>query len=344
MLRIISALLLIFSSLMAVSPTAWGEPAAPLQLADNAPERHIVVRGDTLWDLAAKFLKEPYRWPELWRLNREEIRNPHRIYPGQVIVLDRREAVPRLSIEDTVKVEPRVYASEERAAIPSIPQKAIEPFLSRPLVVEANALDPAARIIATPENRVYLGVGDRAYATGISGPTRLWNIYRPGKALIDPESGEVLGSEAIFLGSARIVRDGEPATLEIVTSRQEIGRDDRLLPAPRPDIVNYVPHAPAAPIAARVISVYGAVAEGGRNSIVALSRGHQDGLELGHVLALSRAGKDMVDRFQGRQEVIRLPDERYGLVFVFRVFERVSYALVMDVSRPVVRGDLVRNP
>ena len=344
MLRIISALLLVFSSLMAVSPAAWSEPAAPLELADNAPDRHIVVRGDTLWDIAAKFLKQPYRWPEIWRLNREEIRNPHRIYPGQVIVLDRREAVPRLSLGETIKVEPRIYSSEDRQAIPSIPQNVIEPFLSQPLVVEDRALDPVARIVATPENRVYLGVGDLAYATGISAGSKLWNIYRPGKTLIDPDTGAALGVEAIFLGSARVVRDGEPATLEIVTSRQEIGRNDSLLPAPRPDIINYVPHAPTASINARVISVYGAVAEGGRSSIVALSRGQKDGLEIGHVLALSRAGKEVSNRYLGKQEVIRLPDERYGLLFVFRVFERVSYALVMDVSRPVVPGDLVRNP
>ena len=344
MSRIISALLLIFSSLLAFSPPAWSEPAAPLELADNAPDRHIVVRGDTLWDIAAKFLKQPYRWPEIWRLNQEEIRNPHRIYPGQVVLLDRRQAVPRLSLDDRVKAEPRIYSSEERQAIPSIPQRVIEPFLSQPLVLEANALDPAARIVATPENRVYLGMGDTAYATGVTDGVKLWHIYRPGKTLVDPETGEALGVEAIFLGSARLVRAGEPATLEIVASRQEIGRGDRLLPAPPPDIISYVPHAPASAIAARVISVYGAVAEGGRNSIVSLSRGQRDGLEIGHVLAINRAGKQVSNRYQDKQEVIKLPDERYGLLFVFRVFERVSYALVMDVSRPVVPGDLVRNP
>ena len=344
MSRIISALLLIFSSLLAFSPPAWSAPTEALELAANAPDRHIVVRGDTLWDIAAKFLKQPYRWPEIWRLNQEDIKNPHRIYPGQVVVLDRRETPPRLSLEDAVKVEPRVYSSEERQPIPSIPQKVIEPFLSRPLVLEANALDPAARIVATAENRVYLGQGDVAYVTGATEGVKLWNIYRPGKTLIDPETQEILGIEAIFLGSARLVRAGEPATLEITASRQEIGRGDRLLPAPPPDIISYVPHAPATPVAGRVISVYGGVAEGGRYSIVSLSRGQRDGLEIGHVLALSRAGKEVRNEFQGKKEVYKLPDERYGLLFVFRVFERVSYALVMDVSRPVVPGDLARNP
>ncbi len=344
MLRIISALLLIFSSLLLVCTPARSEAVAPLELADSAPDRHVVVSGDTLWDIAAKFLKEPYRWPEIWRLNQEDIRNPHRIYPGQVLLLDRREPVPRLMLGELVKVEPSVYSSEERQAIPSIPQKVIAPFLSQPLVVGVDALAPAARIVATPETRVFLGAGDTAYASGVSDGVKLWNIYRPAATLVDPETGEALGVEAIFLGTARLVRPGEPATLEIVSSLQEIGRGDRLLPAPRPDIISYVPHAPATAINARVISVYGAVAEGGRHSIVALSRGQRDGMEVGQVLALQHSGKVVVDRTQAKQQLIRLPDERYGLVFVFRVFERVSYGLVMDVSRPVVPGDLVKNP
>ena len=357
-MRIISALLFVFSSLLATSSPSWSQAAAAptaqpgaeparlpaLELAEDAPDRHIVVRGDTLWDIAAKFLKEPYRWPEIWRLNKEEIRNPHWIYPGQVIVLDRREAVPRLRLGELLKLEPRVHSSEERVAIASIPQQVIEPFLARPLVVESGELDPVARIVATQENRVNLGAGDLAYAKGVNPDVRRWNIYRPGKTLLDPETKEALGIEALFLGTARLVRQGEPATLEIATSLQEIGRGDRLLPAPPLNIISYVPRAPATAVAARIISVYGAVGEGGRNSVVAISRGGRDGLEPGHVLALYRAGREVSNRHEGKDEVYRLPAERYGLVFVFRVFERVAYALVMDVSRPVVAGDLLRNP
>ena len=342
MLRIISALILIFSSLQAA-----GAPAAALELADDAPDRHIVVPGDTLWDIAAKFLKQPYRWPEVWRLNQEQIRNPHWIYPGQVVVLDRREAQPRLRLAEVVidkQLEPRVYAQQERAAIPSIPPGVIEPFLSQPLVVEANALDPAPRIVATQEGRVYLGRGDIAYASGVGTDVKLWNIYRPGKTLVDPDNGEVLGTEAVFLGTASLQRAGEPATLSIASSLQEIGRGDRLLPAPRPDIVSYAPRAPSQPVSARVVSVYGAVAEGGRYSILALSRGKKDGVEPGHVLALYRAGAEVASRDSGKKDQLKLPDERYGLVFVFRVFERVAYALVMEVKRPVVAGDRVGNP
>jgi len=346
MFRIISALLLIFSSLMVPSSPSWAEQAQAPELADGAPARHVVVPGDTLWDIAAKFLKEPYRWPEIWRLNQEDIKNPHRIYPGQVVILDTSGDRPQLRIAESeaLKLVPRVYATDNRVAISSIPQQVIEPFLSEPLVVEARALDHAPRIVATQEDRVYVGTGNLAYVTGVNGKAKSWQIYRPGKVLIDPETNETLGIEAISLGSARLIGEGEPATFQIVTSRQEIGRGDRLLPAVQPSLVSYAPHAPERDVAARIMSVYGGIGEGGRYSIVTLSRGQRDGLEIGHVLAIYRNGREVADRFEGKESVYKLPDERYGLLFVFRVFDRVSYALVMNVTRPVVPGDLVRTP
>jgi hypothetical protein len=352
--RIISVLLLTSSSLMlglsnlpAMAETAPAPaPGTALELADGAPDRHIVVPGDTLWSISAKFLKQPYRWPEIWRLNHEQIRNPHRIYPGQVVMLDRRGGQPQLKIDPiaTVKAGPQIYSESNAREISSIPQQAIEPFLSEPLVVESGQLDNTARIIATQEDRVYIGKGDLAYVTAVKDKAKLWQIYRPGKALIDPESNETLGFEAFYLGSASLVREGEPATFEVITSRREIGRGDHLLPAPRLDVISYVPHAPAKAVSGRVVSVYGGVGQAGRDSIVTLSRGKRDGLEVGHVLALSRAGAEISGRHEGKKELHRLPDERYGLLFVFRVFERVSYALVMNVTRTVEIGDVVANP
>ncbi len=346
MIRIISALLLIFSSLMMSSRPSWAEQAQALELADGAPARHVVVPGDTLWGIAATFLKEPYRWPEIWRLNQEDIKNPHLIYPGQVVILDTSGDRPQLRIAESeaFKLEPRAYATENRVAIPSIPQQVIEPFLTQSLVVDAHALEHAPRIVATQEDRVYLSAGDQAYVTGVKEKTKLWQIYRPGKALIDPESRETLGFEAKSLGSARLVGEGEPASFQIVTASEEIGRGDRLLPATPPGLIDYAPHAPAREVSGRIISVFGGIGEGGRNSIVTLSRGQRDGLELGHVLAIYRKGRVVVDRFEGKESTYILPDERSGLLFVFRVFDRVSYALVMNVTRPVVTGDLVRTP
>lgn len=337
--RIISALLLTYSSLVLAQPSQ-----AP-ELADGAPDRYVVVPGDTLWGISARFLKQPFRWPEIWGLNQEQVKNPQRIYPGQVILLVRGDKQPQLQIEGavgTLKVEPQIYSQNNQREIPSIPQQAIEPFLSEPLITEAAQLDSAPRIIATQEDRVNLGKGDLAYVAGIHDKSLLWKIYRPGNALIDPVSKEVLGHEASYLGSARVVRSGDPATVEIIASRQEIGRGDLLFPATQPDIISYVPHAPAKAINGRIVSVYGGVGEGGRYSIVTLSRGQRDGLEIGNVLSLSRAGAEVVDRSKGK--TYRLPDEAYGLLFVFRVFDRLSYALVMNVTRPVEIGDSVTNP
>jgi len=321
--------------------------AQSFELAEDAPDRHIVVPGDTLWGIATTFLKQPYRWPEIWRLNQDQIKNPQRIYPGQVVILDQSGSQPRLKIAeiiDTVKASPRIYSEENRREIPSIPQQAIAPFLSEPLVSELGQFDSAPRIVATQEDRVYLGKGDLAYVTGVKEKAKLWQIYRPGKALIDPDNNETLGFETFYLGSARLVREGEPSTFEVISSRQEIGRGDRLLPAPPADIISYVPHAPGKALKGRIVSVYGGVGQAGRDSIVTLSRGKRDGLEVGHVLSVLRAGAQVSNWHEDKKEIHQLPDERYGLLFVFRVFERVSYALVMNVTRSVEVGDVVAAP
>jgi hypothetical protein len=338
MIRIISALFLGFSI-----TCASAQDAKPLQLAKDAPDRHTVVRGDTLWDISGKFLQEPYRWPELWRLNKEQVKNPHRIYPGQVLVLDRSGAQPRLRLE-TVRLEPRVYAEDLSLAIPSIPQNIIEPFLSRPQVLEEDGLKDAPKIVATQEDRVYIGPGGRAYVSGLKDKTKLWQVFRPTKPVIDPETKEPIGHEAFYLGTARLVAEGEPATVDIATAIQEIGVNDRLLPAARAEIINYAPHMPTTKIQGQIAAIYGGVKETGRHSIVTLNRGKRDGVEPGHVLAVYRNGGERLYREGNETTNIKLPPERYGLVFVFRTFDRISYALVMDVSRPVVVTDIVRNP
>ncbi len=338
MIRIISALLLSFSTACALA-----QDAKPLQLAENAPDRHVVVQGDTLWGISGKFLKEPYRWPELWRMNQEQVKNPHRIYPGQVLVLDRSGDDPQLRIE-TVKIGPKVYSEQISRAIPSIPQNIIEPFLSKPQVLEEDGLKDAPKIVATQEDRVFIGPGGRVYVSGLKGNARLWQVYRPTKPVIDPETKETIGHEAFFLGTAKLVAEGDPATLDIVAAVQEIGINDRLMPASPAEIVSYAPHMPSKQIQGQVAAIYGGVKETGRNSIVTLNRGKRDGIETGHVLAIYRYGGERLYRDGIEVTAIKLPPERYGLVFVFRVFDRISYALVMDVTRPVVVSDIVRTP
>lgn len=341
MRRIISALLICFSSVWALA-----QEGKSIELAPDAPDRHIVVPGDTLWGIAAQFLKDPYRWPEIWRLNPEDIKNPHRIYPGQVVVLDKSGAQPLLKLGRVIKAEPRVYVEDRKEAIPAIPQHVIEPFLTKPLVVEADALESAPRLVAIQGNRISAGLGDIVYATGVKSKAAQWEIFRTGKPVIDPDKpDETLGTEAMYLGTARLKSEGEPATLEVTSSRQELGRNDYLLPTERSDIISYVPHAPTQQIAGRLISLYGGIGEGGKLSIVSLSRGKKDGLEIGHVLALYHKGGEVSNlAADNKKEAYTLPDERYGLVFVFRVLNRVSYGLVMNTSRPVLEGDIVRTP
>ncbi len=381
--RIITALLLCFATALALAESN------PPEISENAPERHVVVPGDTLWGISGKFLKEPWRWWELWKQNRSEIENPHRIYPGQVVILDRSGPTPVLKLGQMVsqgtsaeagaaalKLEPKIYEDRKTEPIPIIPPQTIQPFLSEPRIVEADTLDRAPRIFATEESRVMLGVGNVAYAVGIESKDKLWQAYRPAKPLKDPETGEILGFEAFYLGSLRVSRDADPVepgpavkaetglsvinelvgtaapplqktvtTLEVVSSKREMGVGDRLMPTARPDVVSYAPHAPTQALEGRIASLYDGVGEAGPQSIVTLNRGKAQGVEMGHVLAIYHRGKNIKAKDgEDAGTVYRLPDERVGLVLVFSVYERIAYALVMSAKRPVAVGDLVRKP
>jgi len=359
-----------------------------LGIKADAPDQYVVQRGDTLWGIAGKFLSEPWLWPEIWRLNKDQIRNPHLIYPGNVVRLDR--ATGMLSID---RVEPRVRVEPLVAeAIPTIPLKVIEPFLARPLVIERGGLDKAPQIVATQEGRFNIGAGARAYVDGLADTKEtLWQVYRPGSALVDPDTNEALGYEAIYLGAARLIRQGgkvkdgriEPSTVNILSAVQEISEGDRLVVAPQPQLFSFAPRAPEKPVRARIMSIYdgrndarfdyygtspittGVLigrpteaeqqqrygGETGNLAVVSLNKGAKDGLEPGHVLALYRSTTIIRDRSVGpyymgeaRTPQFPLPEERYGLLMVFRVFESLSYALTLGVERQVAPGDVAAKP
>jgi len=368
---------LVFSAFTLIAAEVCAQiPTTPIVIKPDAPDRYTVVRGDTLWGISERFTDSPWRWPELWDFNREQIKNPHLIYPGDVIVLDR--ALGRLSIargevpaapaerageaaptpkkeeaaeappEGTFRLSPRIRAEPaDREAIPSIPREVIEPFLSRPLVIEPDGLDKGPTIVATEEDRVMLSAGSVGYVRGIGDSQEdNWYVYRKGSPLIDPETNRALGYEAVYLGDAKLTRQGNPATIQVTSVKQEILRGDKLIPAPRTEMISYAPRAPSATVAGRVMSIYGGlgkVGEAGPLSIVTVNRGKRDGIEVGHVLALYRHGVTVKD-VSRPGSVIKVPDERYGLIFVFRVFDRISYAMVMKVSRPVRTLDAVQNP
>jgi LysM domain-containing protein len=344
MIRIIFPLLMGVSALIA--PAIAG--AAPATLAKDAPDSYEVQRGDTLWGISGRFLNEPWRWPEVWRLNQQQIRNPHLIYPGQIVVLDRSgpylKMGKRLGEPPTEKLSPKIYSEAVSQAIPSIPQNVIQPFLTQPLVVDEERLAGSAAIVATQEGRVYTGAGDTIFAKNVNPSVKVWQVYRQGKKLVDPDTNEVLGYEAAYLGSARLEAPGEPATLRLTDAVVEIGTGDRMLSAEQPTIFAYAPHGPQGPVEGKLISIYGGVNDGGKNSVVALSVGQANGVDEGTVLALYRHRGRIEYKEDGSKETFLLPDQRYGLAFVFRVFNRVAYALVTDTDGPVAVGDRVRQP
>lgn len=315
---------------------------------DSAPDTYTIVPGDTLWGIAGRFLKQPWRWPDIWQMNRDQIRNPHWIYPGQVIVLDRLTGTMRLSggasANGTVKLSPQVRVEAARNAIPSIPPEAIEPYLTQPLIVETATMTDAPRVVASRQ-RVVLGAGDIAYVAGITDPTvSIYQLFRPGRELRDPDTGQVVAFQSDYLGTAQITRVGNPATITITSSKMEINAGDRLVPATKPVVINYVPHAPAQPVAGRIISIYSGVASAGPSMVVAVNRGADDGLEVGTVLAIKTFGRTIVDRTNGVRENITLPEERKGLLFIFRVFNHVAYGLITSSGEPVSVGDSVTQP
>lgn len=328
-----------------------GVPLAAL--APNAPERYTVKSGDTLWGLSGMYLVSPWRWPELWGMNKTQIRNPHLIYPGQVLVLVKDGDRARLQLADgepgVGRLEPRIRdVGSERVAISAIPNNLIEPFLSQPLVLDAQGLSDSPRIVATQEGRVFVGRGDDAYARGILDDTILnYNVYRPLKPLFDPDDKirkKPIAYEAFYLGTANKVAGGEISKMRIDSSKQEIGIGDRLLPFERQQIVTYVPKRPDSSVDARVIAIYDGVRYAGGAQIITLSRGADEGLSTGDVLQLWRVGETMLDRTAPKREFIKLPDEQIGLAFVFRTFPGISYALIQRGSRAVEVGDRASNP
>ena len=333
------------------------------ELNANAPDSYTIKRGDTLWDISKLFLKSPWRWPELWGMNMQDIRNPHLIYPGQLLYLDKTGGRARLRMgqpvgdSSTVKLSPRVRVEVPGfGAISSIPFNLIEPFLNEAIIFQGNELAAAPRIVATQEGRVLLSKGENAYVRGEIGQDRSFRIFREAKALKDPASGQVLGFEAAYVGAADFVRPGEsrmgadgkleivPSTFTITNMRQEANVGDRLSPVPPREFSNYAPHAPSGELKGQIVSIYGDGLSAGQNQIVALNRGATDGMERGHILALWSAGSRVTDSTDPTRPTITLPDERHGLLFVFRVFDRMSYALILSVKEPVKAGDRFTQP
>ncbi len=343
----------------AVAPTTKSTPT----VREGVPERYVVKKGDTLWAIAEHFLKDPWLWPEVWQVN-PKIRNPHLIYPGDVIVLQYdANGKPILVLEGTqapakapskdksglpvVKMEPQVRTEKLRKAVGSLNKDVIAAFLSRPYLLSDDLVENSAYVVSSLEEHLATAQGARIYAKGLEHTTlNAFVAVRPGQKYIDPETGDKLGTEGVYLAEARLVKIGEPSTLVVGKSRQEIIDGDILVPQEKTEInSNFFPRAPKKKIQGQIISVYQGVDRIGQYNVVVLNRGEEHGLEAGHILEVFQSGKSVRDP-QGSlfSSKVTLPDERAGILMVFRVYNKLSFALVMSAEREMRVLDKVISP
>ena len=345
--------------LLGLLPSAARSEAPSLQ--DNVPNRYVVVPGDTLWGISQRFLKNPWKWPELWGMNREEIANPHLIYPGDVLVLESVNGMPHLKVlhgsadaavpgenssaaethGPAVRLSPGVQSRDLGRAIPSIPLSEIGPFLVKTQIVDEKSWNSAPRIIAGDSYNYIIGAGSTAFVSGIDSSSVVnWDIFAKGREIIDPVTKHSLGFQTEYLGEARLLRQGRPSQIEIVKSTREVDIGSRLFPSTESLVTHFIPHSPDAKVSGTILSMIGNSTEIGQNDIVSISLGAREGIELGEVLAVNRPGRPV----GSGKDRITLPDDRIGLVLVFKTYEHISYALVVQSVNPIHVSDPVQTP
>lgn len=335
--------------------------ADTIRLNPDAPERYVVVKGDTLWDISGMFLENPWQWPEIWALN-QQIDNPHLIYPGDELALVWIEGQQRITTirrgsegntirlrpnegDGTVTLQPAVRATPIENAIPAIERQHIQAFLNGNRIVSAQTLADSGYVVAGEEGRRLLGVGDRMYARGEwQGADPSYEVFEPGVEIIDNETGELLGVEAISLGEARLERvQGPIGTFDVVRSFENIGPNDRLLSLPAETVQPvFYPSEPEAPILGEVVHVPGGVAYAGQFDVIIINKGEAEGIVPGNVIQIWRQGAMVTDPQTG--EIMQLPNEAGGTGMIFRTFEKLSYVLILESETPVEIGDAISNP
>ncbi|MDB2705252.1 LysM peptidoglycan-binding domain-containing protein [Pseudomonadota bacterium] len=338
--------------------------AADVELNPDHPQQYTVVSGDTLWDIAGKFLKYPWHWPAIWQAN-TQIENPHLIYPGDLLTLVYHNGQPVLQLNrgsTAYKMSPEVRELILEKAIPTIPLDAIRAFLTRPQILEEDVLKTAPYIVASADERLISGAGDKVYARGLDADKKEKNfsIFSQGAVYTDTETKEVLGYEAIYKGYLQIAELGDPAVGELRQTMKEVLVGDRLLPVVKDDYeVTFFPRSPEQEIEGNIISVFDGVSQIGQYQIVVLDRGARNGLEKGHVLSIYQKGDTVIDPIlSGREDEtyfntnnkgkdrgasVTLPDEYAGVAMIFKSFEKVSYAIVMKASKAIHLNDTVSS-
>ncbi|TVP58013.1 MAG: LysM peptidoglycan-binding domain-containing protein [Halomonadaceae bacterium] len=316
------------------------------ELRNDHPDRYTVVTGDTLWDISGRFLNEPWFWPEIWHVN-PQIDNPHLIFPGDVLALIYIDGQPRLTkvaSERVIRLSPQVRATAIDTPIPTIPLDAIESFLSETRIIDSDLLDSAPYVLEGTDRRIVSGAGDRVYARGNATRGENLSVFRRNVEYVDPETNEFLGLEARSIGRGRVsAAEGEVLTFQLTRTREEVRTEDRLLPAEDREITtSFQPSAPDKDIRGLMIAVEDGVSNIGQYDVVTVNRGEREGLRPGNVLAVYKEGGTVRDPVT--DELVKLPSERAGLLMVFRTYEKLSYGLVLQASRPLALMDSVRNP
>ncbi len=345
----------IFLSMAFVPLSHASEPAGNLgqYLRDDHPDVYTVVKGDTLWDISGRFLQRPWLWPELWQVN-PQIENPHLIYPGDSIHLVYVDGQPRLQLErgsaDRLGgstpggLQPEIRSSPLETAIPTIKLDAVQSWLVQNRIVTEEELEAAPYVVQGASERLILGAGDRLYVRGLLADSESFNYVRRGPVYVDPNTKELLGREATYIGLGRAVdQHDDVATMLVQSSREEVQIGDRVLPTEERRLdSNFFPSAPSGTVDGEIISVFSGVSQVGQFDVVVLNRGAREALEMGNVLAIYKRGALAKDRIA--KETIRLPSERAGLLMIYRVFEKLSYGIVLETEQPLAVNDEVRNP
>ncbi|KPQ30747.1 MAG: LysM domain [Marinobacter excellens HL-55] len=323
--------------------TSWAQ--AQPELRSDHPERYTVVKGDTLWDISGRFLNNPWYWPEIWHVN-PQVANPHLIYPGDrlaLVYIDGKPRITKVATSDVIKLSPQIRSEAIDTPIPAIPLDAISSFLTDTRIVSPDEINGAPYILEGEDGRIITGAGDKVYARGQKPADRV-GIFRRSKEFVDPETGEFLGLEARSIARGRITAENSDVlTMTLTRSSEEVRIGDRLLiNEDRGLTTNFVPSSPDEEIKGVMISVDGGVNQIGQYNVVAINRGEREGLKAGNVMAVMKTGNMVRDPVTG--ETIELPSERAGLLMVFQTYEKMSYGLVLQATRPLAVGDQVTNP